>query len=109
MADIARSVEASEIFKTLMRKNVLTQEDLLANACRRIEDAVHFATPDLGGRGPAAPPNQDRSSLSAWAPRVFLSASASIMPPSRLNPPARDDLVTMTVGGHRSPTPRFVS
>ena len=47
MADIARNVEASDIFKTLMRKNVLIQEELLANACRRIEDAVHFATTDL--------------------------------------------------------------
>jgi len=47
MADIARNVEASEIFKTLMRKNVLTQEELLAKVCRRIDDAVHFATTDL--------------------------------------------------------------
>lgn len=47
MTAIARNVEASDIFKTLMRKNVLTQEELLAKACRRIEDAVHFATTDL--------------------------------------------------------------
>ena len=50
MTAIARSVEASDIFKTLMRKNVLTQEELLANACLRIEDAVHFATMELAGR-----------------------------------------------------------
>ncbi len=50
MAAIARSVEASDIFKTLMHKNVLTQEELLANACLRIEDAVHFATLDLADK-----------------------------------------------------------
>jgi len=50
MKDIAMSVEASAIFKTLMHKNVLTQEDLLANACLRIEDAVHFATMDLADK-----------------------------------------------------------
>ncbi len=47
MTAIARNVEASDIFKALMRNNVLTQEELLAKACRRIEDAVHFATTDL--------------------------------------------------------------
>jgi pyruvate kinase len=50
MAAIAQSVEASDIFKTLMHKNVLTQEELLANACLRIEDAVHFATLDLADK-----------------------------------------------------------
>ncbi|MFO1371202.1 MAG: pyruvate kinase [Candidatus Competibacteraceae bacterium] len=50
MKDIALSVEASDIFKTLMHKNVLTQEELLANACLRIEDAVHFATMDLADK-----------------------------------------------------------
>ncbi len=50
MKDIALSVEASDIFKTLMHKNVLTQEDLLAKACLRIEDAVHFATMDLADK-----------------------------------------------------------
>lgn len=50
MKNIALNVEASEIFKTLMRKNVLTQEELLANACLRIEDAVHFATIDLADK-----------------------------------------------------------
>jgi pyruvate kinase len=50
MKDIALSVEASDIFKTLMQKNVLTQEELLAKACLRIEDAVHFATMDLADK-----------------------------------------------------------
>jgi len=50
MTAIAQSVEASDIFKTLMHKNVLTQEELLANACLRIEDAVHFATLDLADK-----------------------------------------------------------
>ena len=50
MTAIARSVETSDIFKTLMRKNALTQEELLANACLRIEDAVHFATMELAGK-----------------------------------------------------------
>ena len=50
MTAIAQSVEASDIFKTLMRKNVLTQEELLANACLRIEDAVYFATIELAGK-----------------------------------------------------------
>ncbi len=50
MTAIAQSVEASHIFKTLMHKNVLTQEELLANACLRIEDAVHFATLDLADK-----------------------------------------------------------
>jgi len=50
MTAIARSVEASDIFKTLMHKNVLTQEELLANACLRIEDAVHFATIELASK-----------------------------------------------------------
>ncbi len=50
MKAIAMSVEASDIFKTLMAKNVLTQEELLAKACLRIEDAVHFATMDLADK-----------------------------------------------------------
>ncbi len=50
MNDIALSVEASDIFKALMRKSVLTQSELLANACLRIEDAVHFATMDLADK-----------------------------------------------------------
>jgi pyruvate kinase len=50
MAAIARSVEASDIFRTLMHKSVLTQEELLAKACLRIEDAVHFATMDLADK-----------------------------------------------------------
>ncbi|MCB1781448.1 MAG: pyruvate kinase [Candidatus Competibacteraceae bacterium] len=50
MKNIALSVEASEIFKTLMLRNVLTQEELLAHACLRIEDAVHFATMDLADK-----------------------------------------------------------
>ncbi|MCB1776464.1 MAG: pyruvate kinase [Candidatus Competibacteraceae bacterium] len=50
MKNIALNIEGSEIFKTLMRKNVLTQEELLANACLRIEDAVHFTTMDLADR-----------------------------------------------------------
>jgi pyruvate kinase len=50
MAAIARNVEASDVFKTLMHKNVLTQEELLAKACLRIEDAVHFATTDLADK-----------------------------------------------------------
>lgn len=50
MRNIALSVEDSDIFKTLMHKNVLTQQDLLAKACLRIEDAVHFATMDLADR-----------------------------------------------------------
>jgi len=50
MRDIALSIEASDIFKTLMHKSVLTQEELLAKACLRIEDAVHFATMDLADK-----------------------------------------------------------
>ncbi len=50
MKAIALSVEDSDIFKTLMHNNVLTQEDLLAKACLRIEDAVHFATMDLADK-----------------------------------------------------------
>ena len=50
MKDIALSVEASDIFKTLMHKNVLTQAELLAKACLRIEDAVHFATMELADK-----------------------------------------------------------
>ena len=50
MKAIAMSVEASDIFRTLMEKNVLTQEELLAKACLRIEDAVHFATMDLADK-----------------------------------------------------------
>jgi len=50
MKAIAMSVEASDIFKTLMEKSVLTQEELLAKACLRIEDAVHFATMDLADK-----------------------------------------------------------
>jgi len=50
MKNIAVNVEASTIFKTLMQKGVLTQEELLANACLRIEDAVHFATMDLADK-----------------------------------------------------------
>lgn len=50
MTAIAQRVETSDIFKTLMHKNVLTQEELLANACLRIEDAVHFATLDLADK-----------------------------------------------------------
>ncbi len=50
MTAIAGSVEASDIFKTLTKKNVLTQEELLAKACRRIEEAVHFATMDLADK-----------------------------------------------------------
>ena len=50
MTAIAQNVEASDIFKTLMHKNVLTQAELLANACLRIEDAVHFATLDLADK-----------------------------------------------------------
>jgi pyruvate kinase len=33
-----------------MEKNVLTHEELLAKACLRIEDAVHFATMDLADK-----------------------------------------------------------
>ena len=47
MKNIALSVEASDIFKTLMHKNVLTQEELLAKVDLRIDEAVHFATVDL--------------------------------------------------------------
>ena len=50
MVAIALSVEASDIFRTLMHKSVLTQEELLAKACLRIEDAVHFATMDLADK-----------------------------------------------------------
>ena len=50
MKNIALSVEASDIFRTLMRNNVLTQEELLAKACLRIEDAVHFTTMDLADK-----------------------------------------------------------
>ena len=50
MKNIALSVEVSAVFKTLVQKNVLTQEELLANACLRIEDAVHFATMDLADK-----------------------------------------------------------
>ncbi len=50
MKAIAMSVEASDIFKTLMHNNVLTQAELLAKACLRIEDAVHFATMDLADK-----------------------------------------------------------
>ena len=47
MKNIALSVEGSDIFKALMHKSVLTQEELLAKAGQRVEDAVHFATVDL--------------------------------------------------------------
>lgn len=47
MKSIALNVEASDIFKTLMHKTVLTQEELLAKTGLRVEDAVHFATVDL--------------------------------------------------------------
>ncbi len=50
MKNIALSVEASDIFKTLMHKNVLIQEKLFANARLRVEDAVHFATMDLADK-----------------------------------------------------------
>jgi len=50
MKSIALSIEDSDIFKTLMEKNVLTHDDLLARACLRIEDAVHFATMDLADK-----------------------------------------------------------
>jgi pyruvate kinase len=40
MTAITQSVEASDIFKTLMHKNVLTQEELLANACLAGESLV---------------------------------------------------------------------
>ena len=50
MNDIALSVEASDIFKALMHKRVLTQEELLAKVGRRIEDAVHFATIGLADK-----------------------------------------------------------
>ncbi|MDG4552815.1 MAG: pyruvate kinase [Candidatus Competibacter sp.] len=50
MKDIALTVETSEVFKTLVRKNVVTQEALLAKACLRVEDAVHFATIDLADK-----------------------------------------------------------
>ncbi len=50
MKSIALNVEASDIFRTLMKKNVLTQEALEAKASLRIEDAVHFATMELAGK-----------------------------------------------------------
>ena len=50
MKSIALSIEDSDIFKTLMEKNVLTHDELLAKACLRIEDAVHFATMDLADK-----------------------------------------------------------
>ncbi len=50
MKNIALTVETSEVFKTLVRRNVVTQEALLANACPPVEDAVHFATIDLAGK-----------------------------------------------------------
>ena len=50
MNNIALSVEASDIFRTLMHKNVLTQAELFANACLQVEDAVHFATIELADK-----------------------------------------------------------
>ncbi|MCP5159088.1 MAG: pyruvate kinase [Gammaproteobacteria bacterium] len=50
MRNIALSIEVSDIFKTQMQKSVLAQEGLLANACLRIEDAVHFTTMDLADK-----------------------------------------------------------
>ena len=50
MKNIALSVEASDIFKTLMHKNVLTHAELFANTCLRVEDAVHFATMELADK-----------------------------------------------------------
>ena len=50
MKNIALSVEASDIFRTLMHKNVLIQAELVANACLRVEDAVHFATIELADK-----------------------------------------------------------
>ncbi len=50
MKSIALNVETSDVFKTLMQNNVLTQEQLLAKACLRIEEAVHFATMDLADK-----------------------------------------------------------
>ena len=50
MNSIALNVEASDIFRTLMHKNVLTQAELFANTCLQIEDAVHFATMELADK-----------------------------------------------------------
>lgn len=47
MKNIASSVEASDIFKGLMHKSVLSQEELLAKIGLKVEEAVHFATVDL--------------------------------------------------------------
>jgi pyruvate kinase len=47
MKNIALSVEASDVFKTLMHKSVLTHEELMSKVALRVEDAVHFATVDL--------------------------------------------------------------
>ena len=50
MKNIALTVETSEVFKTLVRKNVVAQESLLSDACPPVEDAVHFATIDLADK-----------------------------------------------------------
>ena len=50
MKNIALTVETSEMFTTLVRKNVITQDALLSEKCLRVEDAVHFATIDLADK-----------------------------------------------------------
>ncbi|QQS54816.1 MAG: pyruvate kinase [Candidatus Competibacteraceae bacterium] len=50
MKNIALTVETSEVFKTLVRRNVVAQEVLLSNAYPPVEDAVHFATIDLANK-----------------------------------------------------------
>ncbi|HAO32893.1 MAG TPA: pyruvate kinase [Candidatus Competibacter sp.] len=47
MKNIALSVEASDIFKSLMHKSVLSQEELMTKIGLKIDEAVHFATVDL--------------------------------------------------------------
>ncbi|PIE83384.1 MAG: pyruvate kinase [Candidatus Contendobacter odensis] len=50
MRNIALTVETSEVFETQVKKGVATHNELVANRCIRIEDAVHFATMELAGK-----------------------------------------------------------
>ena len=50
MKNIALTVETSEVFRNVVRGNVMSQQELRAHACLRIEDAVHFTTMDLADK-----------------------------------------------------------